>query len=217
MILTPDIQAHGVAHPARNSGLNPSGNPSDSQLDRASEILYIPPSTSDTGSSVPSNSLHINANLIGANISGVAQGDDGRYGIRDARHNEEPSSGMGDFADDSDFPHHFQEPFPAHFSTTNTGQNEWAFPSDPRIVSSSQGKFHFDSIGYADDNTMSPAAENNYVAPEQPLRLGEVVRGSITPLSPVPTQRTTVIIPPPRTLPMSQMGTTVIRVGCIVL
>ncbi|KAH9018762.1 hypothetical protein EDB85DRAFT_2154261 [Lactarius pseudohatsudake] len=34
---------NGVARPARNSGLNPSGNPSGSQLNRPSEIIRVPP------------------------------------------------------------------------------------------------------------------------------------------------------------------------------
>ncbi|KAH9022218.1 hypothetical protein EDB85DRAFT_2151898 [Lactarius pseudohatsudake] len=34
---------NGIAHPARNSGLNPSGNPSGSQLNRPSEIIRVPP------------------------------------------------------------------------------------------------------------------------------------------------------------------------------
>ncbi|KAH9026381.1 hypothetical protein EDB85DRAFT_1893468 [Lactarius pseudohatsudake] len=47
------IQANGVAHPARNSGLNPSGNPSGSQLNHCLEIIQIPPLTSNTASLPP--------------------------------------------------------------------------------------------------------------------------------------------------------------------
>ncbi|KAH8987546.1 hypothetical protein EDB86DRAFT_2832244 [Lactarius hatsudake] len=47
------IQANGVARPARNSGLNPSGNPSGSQLNCPVEIIQIPPLTSNIASLPP--------------------------------------------------------------------------------------------------------------------------------------------------------------------
>jgi hypothetical protein len=148
--LTPDIQASNIARPARNSGLNPSGNPLDSQLGRASEFLHMSQSTLDSSTSLRPM---FDTDSMGAHVPGAAQGADGDHGIcaygAPGHQNEEPIFSTDQLTYNYDFQSSFSEPLSAQYSTATTSQEESALLGDRRAPSSSQGKFIIDCLGYS--------------------------------------------------------------------
>jgi hypothetical protein len=145
--LTLDVQANNIACPARNSGLNPLGNPLKPQLGQASEFLpAIPPFTSDT---LFLTGMTLDTNSTQPYISGAAQGvvnDRNICAFSAPNHQNKELSLIDNFTYNFDFQQSFSEPFLAQYLTAGTSQEESTLLSDCPTPSSSCGKFYADCM-----------------------------------------------------------------------
>ena len=214
-------QAHVIPRPSKNSGLNPSGVPYSSQLNRPSEIIQTP-FTSDAASyPIPDHTSFTNPSSI-YNPTTV-QGEDNGFSTDLSIYNSTMVQG-----DNNGFelltqtaPHYDNEPDDFPYDA-NLGANlpslvpsslsntDWYFPGERGVESTSHGKSCYDGLhSYTQDVS---AANIPGVVPEQPLRPGEATRGVITPPVPVSTWRTALTGVDQICAPSALRGGTVIRV-----
>ncbi|KAH9059420.1 hypothetical protein EDB83DRAFT_2520510 [Lactarius deliciosus] len=209
-------KAHTIPRPPRNSGLNPSGIPYDSQLNRPSE--FIPPLSTDASSSLnptPATNLYnftdpdptpnvfnvhnsmtdsVRNDIFSTNYSSVYNStvdsvpDSTSSTDFSFVDNLTATQGGGDGAGAS---HTHVAPYRNNWPSSSTTVNslyDAGFPNPASLVNTGQsGPSLFD-----EPRGPHPVyADSRYVPQQQPLRPGEVTRGGITPPLPLSTWRTT--------------------------
>ncbi|KAH9044064.1 hypothetical protein EDB83DRAFT_2523679 [Lactarius deliciosus] len=200
------IQANGVAHPARNSGLNPSGNPSGSQLNRPAEIIQIPPLTSNIASLPPVAPVAPDAASLlpvvpdAAPLSPVAPdaaslapvtSDAAPLPLFDS-HNSTSNANFTRVYNftaaqgDDGFGHHDSE-LSSNAMDYLRGSNNANILSDRFQVYSHHSTTNLDTASLLHDPFPAHHSMTNTssLLPEQPLRPGEVTRGGIAQPLPV--------------------------------
>src|ERR1700761_3596969 len=110
------IQAHVIPRPSKKSGLNPSGVPYSSQLNRPSEFIQTPDPSSNISSVYNSTTAQVNNSF--EELSQTAH-----------YHNGPPSSSLDDLPFDNDLPSLFPS------SSSNTDWEGWNFSGEPGVDS----------------------------------------------------------------------------------
>ncbi|KAH9015039.1 hypothetical protein EDB83DRAFT_2529127 [Lactarius deliciosus] len=209
-------KAHTIPRPPRNSGLNPSGIPYDSQLNRPSE--FIPPLSTDTSSSLnptPATNLYnftdpdptpnvfnvhnsmtdsVRNDIFSTNYSSVYNStvdsvpDSTSSTDFSFVDNLTATQGGGDGAGAS---HTHVAPYRNNWPSSSTTVNslyDAGFPNPASLVNTGQSGLSL----FDEPRGPHPVyADSRYVPQQQPLRPGEVTRGGITPPLPLSTWRTT--------------------------
>ncbi|KAH9025797.1 hypothetical protein EDB85DRAFT_1893712 [Lactarius pseudohatsudake] len=174
----------------RNSGLNPSGNPSGSQLNRPSEIIRIPPLTSNTASLLPVAPDAASLPPVAPDVASLPpvtpdvapllpvapdvaslplpQGDDGGYADNTplGHHDSELSSNAMDYLQDFNNANLLSDLFQVHSHHLTANSDTASLLHDPFLAH------------HSTTNALS-------LLPEQPLQPGEVTCGGIAQPLPV--------------------------------
>ncbi|KAH8999660.1 hypothetical protein EDB86DRAFT_3075729 [Lactarius hatsudake] len=207
-------KVHTIPRPPRNSGLNPSGIPYDSQLNRPSE--FIPPPSTDTSSPNPTLATNLSYNFTDPdptpNVFNV------HNSMADSVHDDSLSTNYSsvynstvdsvpDSTSSTDFSlvdnftatqgggdgagasYTHVAPYRNNRPSSSTMVNslhDVSFPNPASLVNAG----HSGSSFFDGPFGPHPAHTNSRYVPQQPLRPGEVTRGGITPPLPLSTWRT---------------------------
>ena len=178
------IQAHVIPRPSKKSGLNPSGVPYSSQLNRPSEFIQTPdPPSNPSFDLIPNHMPSTNISSVYNSTTAQVNNSFEELSQTAHYHNRPPSSSLDDLPFDNDLPSLFPS------SSSNTDWEGWNFSGEPGVDSLSPVSYTLIIFsGYID---VVSAANIPDTVPEQPLRPGEVTRSGLTPPVPVSTWRMT--------------------------